>query len=385
MRDAKGWKGDFRCKGASYSKKNHLYELVVQTHLGMYCLFKMCILSVVIFHLAACTAPLPTERPTSVKTTGDISSVALSPDGNHLAVLTDQGVHLYQEDTFQEVWFAPYQGDAIDVVFSPDGTLIAAKFVTGIAKNTVVLWNVENGQLWRTWEGESLMSEGTGIAFSPDGTTLASGSVTFNVVDLWDVHTGSLLRRIGYFDDEMGPLFGSGGRVWWRVAWSSDGNRLAFGSFDGRLVVWDLEKDEPLHLLKGHQSWVWDLAFSPDGTKLVSCAGSPGQMILWDMATAEQLFILSDQVGQCRGDFAWSPDGTTLASSIEYGTVTLWDVRAGEQLCALTGHTNRVLSRVAFNPDGTTLVSASPNEIIEWNVKTCEKRRIVKISPAASE
>jgi WD40 repeat protein len=149
--------------------------------------------------------------------------------------------------------------------------------------------------------------------------------------------------------------------------------------------VWDLEKDEPLYLLEGHQLWVWDLAFSPDGTKLVSCAPSLGQIILWDMATGEQLFVLSDQVRQCRGNLAWSPDGIMLASSKEDKTVTLWDVRTGDQLCILTGHTERVLARLAFSPNGAMLVSASPNEVIEWNVETCEQMQVVEVSPTASE
>jgi WD40 repeat protein len=374
---------DFRVvsrKSTVQNQQNYLHRRISRAGFETHCLLTMYVLGVVITCLTACTpvSPSPMKKPSCLEISGNISNVALSPERDYLAVLTNEGVYLYRQDTFQQVWFAPYQGGGVDVTFSSNGELIAAKFVTGVFQSSIVLWDVATGQLQRSWEDKYPMSESTKIVFNPKATMLASGRGGFNAVALWDVNTGNLLRQIGYIDDDVGVVGGSTGPVKWEVAWSPNDNEIAFGSFDGRVIVWDIERDQPLHLLEGHQRWVWDLAFSPDGSKLASRAVDQ-MVILWDMATGKQLHILSHRSERLRGSVAWSLDGSTLASSIEDKTVTLWDVETGDQICTLEGHTGAVLDKVAFNSNGLTLVSASVNEIIEWDVETCKQRHTAQV------
>ncbi len=72
---------------------------------------------------------------------------------------------------------------------------------------------------------------------------------------------------------------------------------------------------------------------------------------------------------------AFSPDGSTLASASQDGTIILWDVKTRRRLgTPLAGHTDAVWG-VAFSPDGGTLASASQDgTVILWDVKT--RRRL---------
>ena len=95
------------------------------------------------------------------------------------------------------------------------------------------------------------------MAFSPDGNTLASGSV--DAVRLWDANTGANTHT----------LTGHTGSVL-SVAFSPDGNTLASGSGGNTVRLWDANTGANTHTLTGHTGSVLSVAFSPDGNTIAS-------------------------------------------------------------------------------------------------------------------
>jgi tetratricopeptide (TPR) repeat protein len=114
------------------------------------------------------------------------------------------------------------------------------------------------------------------VAFSPDGTRLASGSVD-KTVKVWDAQTGQ----------ETLALRGHTNGVT-SVAFNPDGTRLASGSADKTVTIWDSVTGKGLLSLKGHAGWVKSVAFSPDGTRLAS--GSFDRSInLWEVSVSPEV------------------------------------------------------------------------------------------------
>ena len=199
------------------------------------------------------------------------------------------------------------------------------------------------------------------VAFSPDGQTLASGSMD-STVKLWDVSTGR----------EKASLAGHKNSVY-SVAFSPDGQTLASGSMDSTVKLWDLNTGREKASLAGHKDSVWSVAFSPDGQTLAS--GSEDNTIkLWDVNTGREKASLAAHKSFAMS-VAFSPDGQTLASGSMDSTVKLWDVSTGREKASLAGHKNSVWS-VAFSPDGQTLASGSADNTVKlWEVATGREQR----------
>ncbi len=130
--------------------------------------------------------------------------------------------------------------------------------------------------------------------------------------------------------------------------------------------------------LEGHADIVLSVAYSPDGKTLASGA-EDGTIKLWDVATGQNVAVLEGHISSIINDvssIAYSPDGKTLASGSWDNTIKLWDIATGSNVATLQGHTGWITS-VAYSPDGKILVSGSEDHAIKlWDVET-ERIRIL--------
>ncbi|TEY29165.1 hypothetical protein BOTCAL_0965g00010 [Botryotinia calthae] len=152
------------------------------------------------------------------------------------------------------------------------------------------------------------------------------------------------------------------------VAFSADGSKVASGSDDDTIRLWDAVTGEPFQKLEGHSSSVISVAFSPDGSKVAS--GSDDDTIrLWDAVTGEPFQKLKGHSSWVTS-VAFSPDGSKVASGSYDDTIRLWDVVTGEPLQKLEGHSDSFYS-VAFSPDGSKVASGSSDHTIRlWDAVT---------------
>ncbi len=182
------------------------------------------------------------------------------------------------------------------------------------------------------------------VSFSPDGSRIATGSAD-KTVRLWDASSGKQLHI----------LHGHEGNVH-SVAFSPDGSRTASGSFDRTVRLWDASTGDELHVLIGHGDRVFSVAFSPDGSRIASGSGD-STVRLWDASTGKNLHVLPGHEGGVDA-IAFSPDGSMIAATgTNDHTLRLWDVDRGEQLYDFRGHAGSILS-IAFSPDGSMIASA---------------------------
>jgi len=193
------------------------------------------------------------------------------------------------------------------------------------------------------------------LAYSPDGTVLASGSLD-HTVSFWDSDTGR----------QLGVLSGHTARIR-DVIYHPDGQRLFSASDDGTIRIWDADSKETIRTLSGHSGPVLSVASSPGGMHIVS-GGEDGTFRCWEVETGTELyrFELSSPVL----DICYNHSGTQLAFSCQSGMVQVRDCLDGSLVRNLKGHEEAALA-VAFHPDGRRLATSSQDKSVRlWDINT---------------
>ncbi len=304
------------------------------------------------------TSPGPGTAPVQAATVlpieGQVWGLAFSPDGAVLAAASRGGsAYLLDVATGAELARLAHPQGVLDIAFSPDGTQLATGAEDGVAR----VWRLVRGPdgALTTADPPATFEPGLGrvwgVAFSPDGATLATTSGNMNpgtaagVAKLWDLESGiEMLSLQGHADTIEA------------IAFSPDGSRIATGSWDETARVWDAFTGEQLLVLPGHTNWVRGVAFSPDGSHLATSSWDRRAKV-WDLASGRELFTLAGHSGYLKG-VAFTPDGTRLATASEDRTARLWNAGPAEEYLTISAHDGAKIDSFAFNPAGTSMVTA---------------------------
>ncbi len=202
-----------------------------------------------------------------------------------------------------------------------------------------------------------------GVTWSPDGTRLATGSRD-GTVRIWDAETGQPLRICGEVQWRVMP-------EWMRnivrsVAWSADGARLAAAE-NHNVQLWDPNTGQRRKTYQKHRDRIWTVVWSPDSACLAS-SSLDGYIHIWKATTLQTLLRFHGQSEDVRS-LAWSPDGTRLASSGGDGTAKVWDASTGQLLFMYQGHQGEVWA-VAWSPNGKYLAAAAWDGMKIWDAST---------------
>jgi len=269
---------------------------------------------------------LPYQQAVDLPSTA--ASVAIAPDGNSVAVgLTDGTLCLYALPTSQLLWEKckehTKQLHIKRVAFSPDGTLLAS------ASSTAKLWRVKNGNLLQTFNDHT--DKINALAFSPDGHTLATASFD-GQIGLFTVGTQQKYLYQAHDGNDVNA-----------VSFNASGTQLLSTSdYDVRL--WNLNNNLPT-LSKQYtevkdfeaKDLIWS-ALSQDAQQIASVGRDQAVYIYSANDKSSQFRLAGHESTIYRVIF--SPNGGQVATASADATIRLWDLHSGSQLFSLRLPTN---------------------------------------------
>jgi RNA polymerase sigma factor (sigma-70 family) len=318
-----------------------------------------------------------------------VNDIKISPDGKTLATASNDSesniigekpergsTRLWDLASYQERLRFPVAGSHVrSVAFSPDGHLVAA----AVTDQTIRVYDSITGEerVPRLGRDKTLGPKPqqnapivpravapdtfgdrdpmviTCLAFSPDGSILASGcsgsghagSSAVADVYLWDLAQRKELRH--FAADQAGIQ---------SLRFSPDGRTLASTGAEPIIRVWDVATGRETFAHSGHRGWIRKLAFSPaDGT--VFTAGQDGTIRQWEPASGRELGIFATFASPIDA-IAFAPDGKTLLLGGSFGGLALWSVAERREIRRLPRIEERnPIQYVAFSPNGKTVAS----------------------------
>ena len=283
---------------------------------------------------------LPVLNPTLRIGKGSPTSLAVSPDGQWMAVSTQLGVYLYHASTFAESWFVPLPEKAGSVIFDPKSERLGV-----VSDSAIVILDVGSGKMLARLEGA-----GDSFAWSPDGQRLVSGSGCEQVT-VWDAINGTSLR-------ELSGGKCSEGYSGIKVAWAADG-RIYGVSMGTKILAWEGDTYTPVEGFSAEgakDTWISVLLAAPVGNLLAQydSMGLPIVAIV-DTKQDRQIHLLDQQVNGPITTLAWAPDGQHLAVAygMDTGLILIWNALTGQVEQKIEGY--YTASGLGWSPDGKTL------------------------------
>ena len=305
---------------------------------------------------------------------GVIRAMQYSPDGKQFAVGSEIGVWLYNAETGKEISLIP--GRCESLAISPDGRFLVngggdPNSMAGGTRYEVglQLFEIATGQEVKL---QDRLPAASVMWFSKDSKTLVTLNKSGDTISWIDTETGkSKVKKIENRPD-LEPLPSA--------VYALTHDKVAIGEHNGILELWNSKTGKknttligPEEIIQRHEltrehNYVTALAFSPDGTRLAS-GSLDNTLRLWDTTNNNEHIIFQQKQSGSPKVLVFSPDGKMLASG-EDMNVKLLDTATGKLLTTFIGHIGNI-SNLAFSPDGNTLTSTSRDGAVRsWNIKT---------------
>lgn len=237
----------------------------------------------------------------------NIYAMVWSPDGKYfISGSRDETVQIWTPDG-QRVIGMHTTGQIVSLAYSPDGASFAS---VGLYSAIGEVWQAATGAALFNLEGHKTRLRS--VAYSADSAWIATGDRSDTII-IHDAHTGEVLFQV------QGSLGEANA-----IAFSPDGQTMAVGTDRGYIELWSLETRSFEGSIEAHSGDVTSLLYSRDGSLLIS-GGNDGVVRLWDPVTTKKVRSLTGHGGHVNG-LALSQDGRTLASASSDGTVIVWRV-----------------------------------------------------------
>jgi cell division cycle 20-like protein 1 (cofactor of APC complex) len=265
-----------------------------------------------------------------------VTSVHWNSTGTHLAVGTNKGL-VQQWDVSQKTKLRELSGHLSRV-----GAIAWRENLLTSGSRDRLIYNRDVRDALRTSSGEGLGGI-TGGSMS-GGTQLSGGGIAH--------------KLIGHRQEVCG------------LRWSPDGQYLASGGNDNKLLVWDINHSKPLHRYTDHTAAVKAIAWSPHQRGLLASGGGTADRCIrfWNTSTNRPLHCIDTGSQVC--NIAWSKNVNELVSTHGYSQnqIMVWTYPTMSPVATLTGHATRVLY-LSVSPDGQTIVTGAGDETLRfWNV-----------------
>lgn len=293
-----------------------------------------------------------------------ISTMTISADGKIAVAVSDRDTSVFDLETGIRLYS---MGTGIEAAaISPDRRTIITK-----QNFSLRIRDAADGKELRKIELQRFnsYSQNEWVSVTPDGNTIAVTSQG-RVVHLIDFKSGKPIRDIA--NDNPESSLGSGWDSVLGIALSPDGKLMASGSFTNDKGVyfarlWEVETGKELRrFMHGKQSYgIPSLALSPDA-KMLATRSHDGRLRLFDVDTGKELAAFpKDGGGRRLGAVAFSPDGTTVAAAGD--SIRLYEVTTRKEILRID---RKQACSIRFTDAGKTLTGAVAGSIYRWDAAT---------------
>lgn len=314
-----------------------------------------------------------------------VVAVVWSSDGKRLASCDRAGTVQVWEAGTGKTHFTSRSPAALTspAAWSPSGNYLVAQSAT--YDGSVNVWNTTSGSPVLVYRGHTRPIYS--LSWAPSGNLLASGS-SDGTLQVWDATTGkqrwtSPAALTPSQTDTNGVI---------EVAWSPDGSRLASALlYGGQVSVWNATTGSMVLTHQGplpSPDWV-KVAWSPSGKQLVTVCWQdtgnrddapppPVKAQVWDTTTRRPVVTSpTGQAGDLLQEVAWTSDGKRVVFT-DTQTLWVWEARGGGQFSAIplsifpleitNVYPEPNFEVQAFSPDGQRYAAAYGTTVVVWDV-----------------